>query len=77
MEGTMNKIELSNDEIKIIEKQLSGEFDQFDSTEEEQKLMMSVIDKANALMEELDAYEESGDDVVKWFYDKYKEQEKG
>jgi hypothetical protein len=25
-------------------------------------------------MEELDAYEESGDDVVKWFYDKYKDQ---
>ena len=74
MEETMNKIELSNDEIKIIKKQLSGEFDQFDSTEEEQKLMMSVIDKANALMEELDAYEESGDDVVKWFYEKYKSQ---
>ena len=71
----MTRIELSNDEIKIIEKQLSGEFDQFDSTEEEQKLMMSVIDKANALMDELDAYEESGDDVIKWFYDKYKEQQ--
>lgn len=70
----MTRIELSNDEIKIIEKQLSGEFDQFDSTEEEQKLMMSVIDKANALMEELDAYEESGDDVIEWFYNKYKEQ---
>ena len=72
----MTRIELSNDEIKIIEKQLSGEFDQFDSTEEEQKLMMSVIDKANALMEELDAYEESGDDVIEWFYNKYKEQQK-
>lgn len=71
----MTRIELSNDEIKIIEKQLSGEFDQFDSTEEEQKLMMSVIDKANALMEELDAYEESGDDVIEWFYNKYKEQQ--
>lgn len=71
----MSRIELSNDEIKIIEKQLSGEFDQFESSEEEQKLMMSVIDKANALMEELDAYEESGDDVIKWFYDKYKQQQ--
>ena len=70
----MTRIELSNDEIKIIEKQLSGEFDQFDSTEDEQRLMMGVIDKANALMEELDAYEESGDDVIKWFYDKFKEQ---
>lgn len=71
----MSRIELSNDEIKIIEKQLSGEFDQFESSEEEQKLMMSVIDKANALMEELDAYEESGDDTIQWFYDKYKQQQ--
>ena len=36
--------------------------------------MNSVMEKANALMDELEAYEESGDDVVKWFYDLYKKQ---
>lgn len=70
----MTRIELSESEIKVIEKQLDGTFDQFDCTEEEQKAMTSVIDKAYALMEELDAYEESGDDVVAWFYEKYKTQ---
>ena len=70
----MNKIELSDGEIQVIEKQLKGEFDAFACTDEEKKLMSCVIDKAYALMEEIDAYEESGDDVVKWFYDKFKEQ---
>ena len=70
----MSRIKLSDDEIKIIEKDQRGEFDPFDCTEEEKALMSSVIDKANALMEELEAYEESGDDVVKWFYEKYKAQ---
>ena len=73
----MSKIELSELEINVIEKQLANEFDQFDSTDEEKAAMTSAMNKAYALMEELDAYEESGDDVVKWFYDKYKEQEKG
>ena len=77
MEGTMNKIELTELEIKVIEQQLNDEFDPFDATEEEQGAMNSVMEKAQALMDELEAYEESGDDVVKWFYDKYKEQEKG
>ena len=70
----MTRIELTDDEIKVIEKQLSGKYDPFDSTEEEQLAMNSVMEKANALMDELEAYEESGDDVVKWFYNKYKEQ---
>ena len=74
MEGTMSKIELNDDEIKIIEKEQRGDFDPFDCTEEEKKLFSSVMDKAQALMDELEAYEESGDDVVKWFYEKYKSQ---
>lgn len=71
----MTRIELSDDEIKIIEKDQRGEFDPLDCTDEEKQLMSSVIDKADALMEELDAYEESGEDVIKWFYDKYKQQQ--
>ena len=70
----MNKIELSELEIKVIEQQLNDEFDPFDATEEEQGAMTSVMEKAQALMDELEAYEESGDDVVKWFYEKYKSQ---
>lgn len=71
----MTKIELTDDEIRIIEKQLSGELTSFNATEEEQIIMCSVVDKAEALMHELEAYEESGDDLIQWFYDKYKAQE--
>ena len=43
------------------------------------KHLTSVIDKANALLEELDAYDEmideKGGDTILWFWDKYKAQE--
>ena len=71
----MTRIELTDDEIKIIEKQLRGDLTAFNATEEEQILMCSVVDKAEALMHELKAYEESGEDVIRWFYNKYKEQQ--
>ena len=70
----MNRIVLSEDEIKIIEKDRRGEFDEFLCSEEEKRLMMSVLDKAENLMHELEAYEESGDDLLAWFYEKYKSQ---
>ena len=44
-------------------------------TEEEQQLLMGVIDKADALLEELDAYEELNGNLILWFYNKYQEQE--
>ena len=71
----MGKIILSEKEIEVIKKQLSGKIEVHSATEEEQKLLMDVIDKAEALEEELDAYDESGDDLIEWFYNKYKEQE--
>lgn len=71
----MGKIILSEKEIEVIKKQLSGKIEVHSATEEEQKFLMDVIDKAEALEEELDAYDESGDDLIEWFYNKYKEQE--
>lgn len=67
----MTKIELTPSEIAIIEKQLRGELTAFNATHDEQVTMCAVVDKAEALMDELEAYEESGDDLIKWFYDKY------
>lgn len=72
---SMGKIILSEKEIEVIKKQLSGKIEVHSATEEEQKFLMDVIDKAEALEEELDAYDESGDDLIEWFYNKYKEQE--
>ena len=72
----MKKIELSEKEIEVIRQQLAGEFDRVFAPEEDKAALMSVIDKADALMEELDAYDELGDDLILWFWNKYQEQEK-
>lgn len=75
----MKKIELSAAEIKVIKQQLNGEIEVWHATDEQKELLMGVIDKADALMDELDAsddldnYPHGG--LVEWFYDKYKAQQ--
>ncbi|MBO5854978.1 MAG: hypothetical protein J6Q61_09610 [Bacteroidales bacterium] len=71
----MKAIILSEKEIEVINKQLNGEIEVYDVTEEDQIILTGVIEKAENLLEELDAYDEFGDDLIKWFYGKYKEQE--
>ena len=75
----MKKIELYADEIKVIKQQLNGEIEVWNATDEQQKLLTGVIDKAEALMDELDAYDDFDNymegGLVAWFYDKYKAQE--
>lgn len=75
----MKKIELSADEIKVIKQQLNGEIEVWNATDEQKKLLTGVIDKAEALMDELDAYDDLDNymegGLVAWFYDKYKAQE--
>lgn len=70
----MKKIELTDDEIKVIKKQLKEECIFETATEEEQRLLMGVIHKAEDLMDELNAYDEVGDDLIAWFYNKYQAQ---
>lgn len=75
----MKRIELTPDEIKVIHQQLNGEIEVWSATDEQQKHLTSVIDKAGELLEELDAYDEMTDkydgDTILWFWSKYKEQE--
>lgn len=71
----MSKIELSADEIQVINEQLNGEFGAFTATPKQQQLIMGVTDKAIALAEELDAFEDVGEDLIAWYYNKYKEQQ--
>lgn len=71
----MKDIVLTKKELEVIQKQLNGRIEVHSATEEEQQLLMSVIDKADALVDELDAYDEFGDDLILWFYNKYLEQE--
>lgn len=71
----MEKIELTKEEIEVIELQLSKKIDIDTVTDEQKVVLMGVIDKADLLMEELDAYDELDDDLIQWYYDKYKAQE--
>jgi hypothetical protein len=71
----MKKIELSADEIKVIKQQLNGEIEVWSADEYQKEHLSSVIDKANELMEELDAYEELEGNLILWFWNKYKSQE--
>lgn len=69
----MKKIKLSAEEIKAIKQQLNGEIEVWNATEEQQKYLTSVIDKAEALDKEL-GYEDF-DDMIQWFWDKYQAQQ--
>lgn len=75
----MNKIELSESEIKIIRKHLNGQYDPFTASEKDQLTFNDVIEKAEKLEEELDAIDERMEmedcDIIRWFMMKYMEQE--
>lgn len=75
----MKKIVLTEKEIEVIQQQLNGEIEVHSATEEQQQLLMGVIDKANDLLDEEDAYEEleaQGNDLIGWYWKKYQAQEK-
>ncbi|HBG40238.1 MAG TPA: hypothetical protein DDW85_02340 [Porphyromonadaceae bacterium] len=72
----MNKIELNEKQKAVVKKYLDGDYSPFFASEEEQKAMNEVIDAASKLEDELDAYDESGEDLVKWYFEKYQEQDK-
>jgi hypothetical protein len=73
----MRKIELTDLELRLLKLDVIHEFSDFDATEEELRAMASVINKADDLMRELDEYDELGDDLILWFWEKYLQQEKG
>ena len=72
---TNKKIELSELELAMLKRFLNGEFFPPEQTDEENKAFARVIDKADKLMEELDAYDELGNSLMEWFYHKYKAQD--
>jgi hypothetical protein len=70
----MSKIELTQEEINAIHDDFNGDIG-IGATEEQQRIFIPVIKKAEALMFELDAAEESGGDLIAWFWGKYLKQE--
>lgn len=69
------KIVLTAEEKEVIRQQLNGEFGAFTATPTQQQLIMGVTDKAESLLDELDAYDELDGDLIQWYWDKYKAQE--
>lgn len=67
----MDKIELTDLQKQLIQKQLNEKYDPFMATEEEQEAFNDVIDKAEALSDELDAVDDYIDnyngDMIAWF----------
>jgi len=70
----IEKIELSDKEKEVIKQQINGEITHFSATPEQQKALTGVINKAEKLLEDLDGYDEMGSDMIKWFWNKYQEQ---
>ena len=72
----MEKIVLTEKEIEVIDLFLAEKVDiETVATDEQKELLMGVTDRAEALMEELNAYDELDDNLVKWYYNKYKAQQ--
>ena len=75
METKETRIELTPLELAMLKRDLAGEFFPPEQTDEENKALANVIEKADNLMEELDAYDALGDSLMQGFYDKYQAQE--
>lgn len=70
----MEKIILSEKEIELIKAQLNGEIEVW-ASDEVQEVLGGVIDRAIALMHELEAYDDANGRLIEWYWDKYKEQQ--
>lgn len=74
----MEKIILTEREIELINKHLRGEIEVYNATDEEQEVLGNIIDRADDLMEELDAYDALDDlefDLLRWYLSMYENQE--
>ena len=72
----MEKIVLTEKEKEVIDLFLAEKVDiETVATDEQKELLMGVTDRAEALMEELNAYDELDDNLIKWYYNKYKAQQ--
>lgn len=65
---------LNETELALLKKDIAGEFFPPEATDEERKIYAKVIDKADALCEELDAYDEIGNSLMEWYLKQYEAQ---
>lgn len=71
----MSEIVFSADEIRVIQQQLNGEIEVWSATDEQQKHLTSVIEKAEARLDEYPDDYDFGDDLIKWIWSEYQAQQ--
>ena len=75
----MEKIVLTAEEKRLIEKHLNGQYNPFFATEVEQAMFNNLIDKAEAYELAVNGLDERMEfdncDLLGWFYKKYNDQE--
>nr|DAG36509.1 MAG TPA: hypothetical protein [Caudoviricetes sp.] len=70
----MKKIELNAKELDVLERQVRGEINDWVLPVEEINILNKLITDAEALLDDLDAYDELDGDLMRWYYDKYRSQ---
>lgn len=70
----MKKIELNAKELDVLERQVRGEINDWMLPVEEINTLNKLITDAEALLDDLDAYDELDGDLMRWYYDKYRSQ---
>ncbi len=69
------KIELTEAEKEVIQKYFNGEITAFGTSEEDMQTMKGVINKAEDLMHEKEAYDDAQEDMIKWYWELYQQQD--
>lgn len=62
-------------EIDVLKRQIRGEIDGWMAPPEELEIIAKAVKNAEALLAELDAYDEVGQSLMAWYYRKYREQQ--
>ncbi len=70
----MDKIELTEKQKEVLQKQINGDYSPFFATDEDREALNQVIDMASILAEELDYPDDIDGDLMAWFLGKYQNQ---
>jgi len=70
----MKKIELTSEEIEIIERDLRDEIPAFGATPREVEVISKFLKDAKDACEEEDAYDQIDESLEEWYFNKFKAQ---
>lgn len=62
-------------EVDVLKRESRGEIDGWMVSDEERDIIIKIVNDAETLLAELDAYDEVGQSLMAWYYRKYREQQ--